>query len=167
MGWANCGEDSTGRPIGHAHEAVCDEPGCDERIDRGLSYACGGMHGNETAEGGESCCGGYFCGEHLGKHTPRGSGPVAREDLVIYVAGALSDLEDMGLIQTPAGSAKVSPKGLARYDQLRASGYRPARTLVAACLYSMFVMTNVRYPAEVVVLISKLDGIKKKHEETP
>lgn len=59
MGWADCGDDSKGRPIGYAHEATCDHPGCDAKIDRGLSYACGGMHG-ETEVG----CEGYFCEAH-------------------------------------------------------------------------------------------------------
>jgi len=60
MGWADCGTDSNGRPIGYAFEATCDFPGCDKKIDRGLSYACGNMHG-ETTWG----CEGYFCGEHM------------------------------------------------------------------------------------------------------
>ena len=60
MGWANCGTDSKGRPIGYAHEAICDYPGCDERIDRGLAYACGSMHGDA-----DGACEGYFCGKHM------------------------------------------------------------------------------------------------------
>ena len=60
MGWGDCGEDNKGRPIGYCHEATCDHPGCEAKIDRGLSYACGGMHGE-----GERSCEGYFCGEHL------------------------------------------------------------------------------------------------------
>lgn len=60
MGWANCGKDSKGRPIGYAHAATCDEPGCEKEIDRGLSYACGNMHG-ETEYGCEK----YFCEKHL------------------------------------------------------------------------------------------------------
>lgn len=60
MGWGNCGEDSKGRPIGYYHEATCDHPGCDAKIHRGLSYACGGMHGE-----GERSCEGYFCGKHM------------------------------------------------------------------------------------------------------
>lgn len=59
MGWANCGEDSRGRPIGYAHPATCDHPGCGAKIDRGLSYACGGMHGDD-----EISCERYFCEEH-------------------------------------------------------------------------------------------------------
>lgn len=61
MGWANCGEDSKGRPIGYAHSAVCDHPGCNKEIDRGLSYACGGMHG----DCGGQACEKYFCTDHL------------------------------------------------------------------------------------------------------
>lgn len=60
MGWGDCGTDSKGRPIGYVHAATCDHPGCDAKIERGLGYACGGMHG--TGEGG---CEGYFCEKHL------------------------------------------------------------------------------------------------------
>lgn len=59
MGWANCGIDSKGRHIGYAFPTICDHPGCNERIDRGLVYACGGMHG-EVEHG----CEGYFCETH-------------------------------------------------------------------------------------------------------
>lgn len=61
MGWADCGKDSKGRNIGYAFSAKCDHPGCKTKIDRGLAYACGGMHG----ESGNGDCEGYFCGEHL------------------------------------------------------------------------------------------------------
>lgn len=60
MGWSNCGTDSKGRPIGYAFEAICDHPGCTKEIDRGLGYACGGMHGED-----EHSCEGYFCEDHL------------------------------------------------------------------------------------------------------
>ena len=60
MGWAYCGKDSEGRDIGYSIEATCDYPGCDAEIDRGLAYACGGMHGQE-----EVGCERYFCPEHL------------------------------------------------------------------------------------------------------
>jgi len=59
MGWGYCGEDAEGRPIGYSIEATCDHPGCNAPIDRGLSYACGDMHG--FAEAG---CDKYFCSEH-------------------------------------------------------------------------------------------------------
>lgn len=60
MGWGNCGSDSGGRPIGYMFQAVCDHPGCNSEIDRGLSYACGGMHGKL-----EIGCEKYFCEKHL------------------------------------------------------------------------------------------------------
>lgn len=60
MGWGDCGTDSKGRPIGYLFEAVCDEPGCNTAIDRGLSYACGGMHGQNEYD-----CEKYFCSKHL------------------------------------------------------------------------------------------------------
>jgi hypothetical protein len=59
MGWANCGTDSDGRPIGYAHEAYCDHPWCTKKIDRGVFYACGEMHGSEGID-----CEKYFCGLH-------------------------------------------------------------------------------------------------------
>ena len=59
MGWGDCGTDSDGRPIGYVFEAVCDEPGCNKKIDRGLSYVCGDMHGED-----EYSCEQYFCEEH-------------------------------------------------------------------------------------------------------
>lgn len=60
MGWAYCGTDDRGREIGYAIRARCDQRWCFKRIDRGLSYACGGMHGDN-----EFGCGGYFCSKHL------------------------------------------------------------------------------------------------------
>lgn len=62
MGWAFCGEDNKGRPIGYGVEATCDHPDCEAEIDRGLSYACGDMHGENDPEGS---CENYFCGKHL------------------------------------------------------------------------------------------------------
>ena len=64
MGWAHCGQDNKGREIGYAIEAICDEPGCTVEIDRGLAYACGGMHGIGGMRG-DVGCEGYFCAEHL------------------------------------------------------------------------------------------------------
>jgi hypothetical protein len=60
MGWANCGDDEDGRPIGYAIQATCDHPGCDKEIDRGLDYVCGNMHGGDGRG-----CGKYFCHAHL------------------------------------------------------------------------------------------------------
>jgi len=60
MGWADCGTDSKGRPIGYAFAATCDYEGCETEIDRGMGYACGGQHGE-----GEHFCELYFCASHL------------------------------------------------------------------------------------------------------
>lgn len=64
MGWGSCGHDSKGRPIGYAFEATCDHPGCKAKIDRGLAYACGGMHG-DGGNRGDFGCENYFCGSHM------------------------------------------------------------------------------------------------------
>lgn len=61
MGWSlgECAE--TGRAIGYSVEAECDHEGCEEKIDRGLYYACGGQHGYGTFG-----CNKYVCEKHLG-----------------------------------------------------------------------------------------------------
>jgi hypothetical protein len=45
---------------GYGVEAVCEEDGCEEKIDRGLAFLCG-----ETPGGDEYGCGGYYCSKHL------------------------------------------------------------------------------------------------------
>ncbi len=60
MGWGNCGTDSKGRHIGYVWRGKCDHRGCKERISRGVSEACGGMHGQNDGD-----CEGYFCSKHL------------------------------------------------------------------------------------------------------
>lgn len=91
MGWANCGEDSNGRPIGYAHEATCDHPGCDEEIDRGLGYACGEMHGED-----EMSCERYFCDKHLyGFDLPPGDEDGAGHQDTAICAECLADWEKL------------------------------------------------------------------------
>jgi hypothetical protein len=58
MGWSYGIEN--GRHVGYGVRATCDLKGCKTKIDRGLGYVCGNMHG-----GGEFGCGRYFCSEHL------------------------------------------------------------------------------------------------------
>lgn len=60
MGWGYCGTDSKNREIGYCIDATCDYVGCNNKINRGLSYACGGMHGEP-----DGACEGYFCENHL------------------------------------------------------------------------------------------------------
>ena len=58
MGWA-VGE-FNGRDSGYGVPSICDHPGCGAKIDRGLSYVCGG-----DVYGGEHGCGLFFCSDHL------------------------------------------------------------------------------------------------------
>lgn len=61
MGWAVGRDRARRRHIGYGVPALCDHPGCFEKIDRGLSYACGGgVVGIYDAN-----CGLFFCKHHL------------------------------------------------------------------------------------------------------
>lgn len=60
MGWSIGFDGNWDRDIGYGVPAICDHPGCNEKIDRGLSYVCGGQ-----PYGGDDGCGLYFCGKHL------------------------------------------------------------------------------------------------------
>jgi len=59
MGWSIGYDSSWNRDIGYGVPAICDHPDCNEKIDRGLGYVCGG-----GPYGGDTGCGLYFCGEH-------------------------------------------------------------------------------------------------------
>lgn len=58
MGWA-VGKHN-GRDIGYGVPALCDAPGCNEMIDRGLAYVCC----DQQPYGGEKGCGLFFCAKH-------------------------------------------------------------------------------------------------------
>lgn len=74
MSWA-VGEDrERERHIGYGVPALCDHPGCGAKIDRGLSYACGG----DPFE----YCGLFFCLPHLDHY---------REDADSYVCERCAD----------------------------------------------------------------------------
>jgi len=60
MGWSIGFDTRWNRDIGYGVPATCDFPRCEEKIDRGLGYVCGG-----DPYGGEHGCGLFFCGEHL------------------------------------------------------------------------------------------------------
>jgi hypothetical protein len=60
MGWSLGYDTNWQRDIGYGVPATCDHPGCGAKIDRGLSYVCGG-----EPYGGDAGCGLYFCDEHL------------------------------------------------------------------------------------------------------
>lgn len=52
-----------GREAGYTVDAVCDLPGCEEEIHRGLDYLCG-ENPSGRKDGGEWGCGLYFCPPH-------------------------------------------------------------------------------------------------------
>ena len=60
MSWAIGYDSHWGRDIGYGVPAECDQPECEEKIDRGLAYVCGGQ-----PYGGEDGCGLDFCDGHL------------------------------------------------------------------------------------------------------
>lgn len=59
MSWAVGFDHNWRRDIGYGVPATCDHPDCNERIDRGLAYVCGG-----EPWGGEHGCGLFFCSQH-------------------------------------------------------------------------------------------------------
>jgi hypothetical protein len=67
MGWSIGYDNRWKRDIGYGVPAICDDPKCNESIDRGLSFVCGG-----EPYGGENGCGLYFCEKHRGFHKFRG-----------------------------------------------------------------------------------------------
>ena len=66
MGWSIGWDNNWQRDIGYGVPCKCDYPKCNKKIDRGLSYVCGG-----EPYGGEYGCGLYFCSEHLAYRTPK------------------------------------------------------------------------------------------------
>ncbi len=67
MGWSIGYDPNNKRDIGYGVPAVCDHPDCNEKIDRGLSYVCGG-----EPFGGDNGCGLFFCQKHLGYYEKHG-----------------------------------------------------------------------------------------------
>ena len=58
MGYSIGWDSTRGRDIGYGVPAICEHPDCNEEINRGMGYACGGGFP-------EDGCGLYFCGKHL------------------------------------------------------------------------------------------------------
>ena len=59
MSWEVGFDERWNRDVGYGVPSVCDHPDCDEEIDRGLAYVCGG-----EPYGGDHGCGLFFCEEH-------------------------------------------------------------------------------------------------------
>lgn len=60
MSWAIGYDENWKRDIGYGVPSICDEPTCNNEIDRGLAHVCGG-----DVYGGDNGCGLFFCGHHL------------------------------------------------------------------------------------------------------
>jgi len=60
MSWAY-GVNENGREIGYSVPDTCNHKSCKRKIDRGLSYRCGGVAGLHREYG----CGDFFCWNHL------------------------------------------------------------------------------------------------------
>lgn len=58
-----------GKEVGYTVDATCEHKGCNEEIHRGLSYACGGMAGED-----EYSCNGFFCSKHLNNYVETDQG---------------------------------------------------------------------------------------------
>ncbi len=61
MSWAIGYDTQWKRDVGYGVPAFCDHLECKEKIDRGLSFVCGG-----EIYGGENGCGLFFCDKHGG-----------------------------------------------------------------------------------------------------
>jgi len=59
MGWSVGWDSKWERDIGYGVPAKCDHPNCNEDIDRGLAFVCGG-----EPYGGDFGCGLFFCERH-------------------------------------------------------------------------------------------------------
>lgn len=121
MGWGHCGTDSKGREIGYCIDATCDHPGCDEKINRGLAYACGGMHGND-----EHSCERYFCHKHRNNYTDCES-PVCPDCYKIYRDNWV--LEFTALLEAKNLDDKTIAVSLEMVDYYIGEGWEPVRAL--------------------------------------
>jgi hypothetical protein len=86
MSWAVGYDNKWQRDIGYGVPAFCDEPGCNEVIDRGLAYVCN----NSEPYGGENGCGLYFCDIHH-PITCMHDGYTAKPDHPLWIKHKLAD----------------------------------------------------------------------------
>ncbi len=63
MSWAIGHDGNWNRDVGYGVPSICDHPGCNKEIDRGLAYVCG-----DAPYGGDVGCGLFFCEDHSSGH---------------------------------------------------------------------------------------------------
>ena len=117
MGWSIGFDEKNKRDIGYGVPAVCDHPGCNKEIDRGLSFVCGG-----EPYGGDDGCGLFFCDDHRDLNSlcdccanDRDQFP-AKPDLREWVEWKLTDeswrqwrVENSALVETMRANLKGDP----------------------------------------------------------
>jgi hypothetical protein len=109
MSWSIGVDRNWNRDIGYGVPAVCDHPDCNEKIDRGLSFVCGG-----EAYGGEHGCGLFLCGAHLLHGEPRDPDVDAdgydQEDAKAWAASVESSTGNYFCERCLAGAKPFEPK---------------------------------------------------------
>ena len=98
MGWS-IGRGS-GRDIGYGVPATCDQPKCNKKIDRGMSYACGSFRSDDG-------CGLYFCGNHLYFGEDQNGDTVEFCDVCLYNLEHLEYYDNMRNTYEPKPDRKV------------------------------------------------------------
>jgi hypothetical protein len=88
-------------------------------------------------------------------------------DVMLFVLGAMRWLQDNGYAD---GDSILLPKGTAFFDQLEASGFRPAKEDVADALQVLIETGRIRMNTEdadvIVTLISNWDTLKSRDVPT-
>lgn len=97
------------------------------------------------------------------EETTRDEGAMNEAKIMLFVLGAMRWLQDNGYA---GGGSILLPKGTALFDQLEASGFRPAREDVADALQALIDSGRTQMDAEsaeaLVTLISNWDTVKSR-----
>lgn len=78
--------------------------------------------------------------------------------IVLYVTGVVHELCDLGMLTTRIG---LSVGGVATWDQLRATGFRPTRAEIDGCLES-FRRFGLAVEQDVAGLVERFDEIRAR-----
>lgn len=85
-----------------------------------------------------------------------------RERVCLYCTGALCELERVGLVEL-AGH-RLSPRGVAAWDQLRASGFRPSETEIYGYLSESCPRLTFEAGVGLARLVTDLDRVLAERE---
>lgn len=91
-----------------------------------------------------------------------------KHKVLVYVFGALKDLEDYGAIESQAGFG-ILPKGIAEYDQIKATGFKPTSEEIDQVFKVMVLrghLVNSEKELEKLgLLVRRLDDVKEYIEQ--